>query len=152
VVAHEIEASTSSLRASLLPFRDPDDQTNSTSITATAMTTSAMKISGFIPSPVVLTMRPRREAMVGSTRAFLTALSRASVRGRSLTAEQVERRLAAVLAADVAGYSRLMVWPVDRLLHPQSGLRADIAPCPSHLLVFLRGQRLDFRDRFRAAG
>jgi adenylate cyclase len=28
--------------------------------------------------------------------------------GYSLTAERVERRLAAVLAADVAGYSRLM--------------------------------------------
>ena len=37
-------------------------------------------------------------------------------------------------------------------LFPKSGLRTDVAPCPSHLFVFLRGQRLDFRDRFRAAG
>ena len=31
-----------------------------------------------------------------------------AISGHSLTGERVERRLAAVLAADVAGYSRLM--------------------------------------------
>ena len=30
---------------------------------------------------------------------------------------------------------------VELPLHPESGLRTDVAPCPSHLFVLLRGQR-----------
>ena len=49
--------------------------------TSTALRTAstALANSTSIPSPVVLTMRPRWEAMVGSTRVFLRAFSRASV-------------------------------------------------------------------------
>ena len=44
-----------------------------------ATASTALANSTSMPSPVVLTMRPRCEAIVGSTRAFLTAFSRASV-------------------------------------------------------------------------
>ena len=45
---------------------------------------TALANSTNIPSPVVLTIRPRWEATVGSTRVFLTAFSRASVPSSSM--------------------------------------------------------------------
>src|SRR5580658_9921929 len=48
------------------------------------------------------------------------------IEGYSLTSERVERRLAAVLAADVAGYSRLMGSDEERTLADLKAVRRTL--------------------------
>ena len=64
-----IRCGTSALRSAMPRWTSIAQRTAST----------ALANSTSMPSPVVLTMRPRCAAMVGSTRALLAALSRASV-------------------------------------------------------------------------
>ena len=71
--------------------------------TAQRAASTALANSTSMPSPVVLTMRPRCAAMVGSTSAFLTALSRASVPSSSAP---IRRLYPATSAASTAASRR----------------------------------------------
>ena len=51
---------------------------------------------------------PERKSAPSSADALYALMPETEIRGTALSGERVERRLAAVLAADVAGYSRLM--------------------------------------------
>jgi class 3 adenylate cyclase len=57
-------------------------------------------------------VQPRRTVSGAIHKRLPTSAGR--LPGGTLSAERVERRLAAILAADVAGYSRLMGWKNDR--------------------------------------
>ena len=63
--------------------------------------------------------------------------------GVSLTSDRVERRLAAILAADVAGYSRLMGADEEGTLARAKGSQKD--PCRSDNCRPSRAYRQDDR-------